>query len=149
MTLKEVENFIHRVNQQQENKGYTLWAIELKATADLIGFIGLNYTDFPAHFTPAIGIGWRIGSQYWCNGYATEGAKAVLDYGFNKINLEEIVAFTVPDNLRSIKVMERLGMLRDLEGDFNHPKLSATHKLSKHVLYHLTTDQYHDYIKNV
>lgn len=135
MTMDEVNDFISYANTHAEKHNYTLWAAELKSSSELLGFIGLNYTDFPAHFTPAVEVGWRLGSQYWGNGYATEGAVASLNYGFEKIGLKEIVSFTVPANKRSVSVMEKLGMKRDLEGDFAHPKLASDHPLSQHILY--------------
>ncbi len=137
MTMGQVNDFVAAKNNQMDKYGYTLWASELKETNELIGFIGLNYTDWESHFTPALEIGWRLGSQYWGKGYATEGAKAALDFGFNKIGLEEIVSFTVPANKRSINVMEKIGMKRDINGDFAHPKLPADHSLSKHILYRI------------
>lgn len=142
MTEEEVECFIRNMNEKQKKHGYSLWAAELKLTGDFIGFVGLNYADFSADFTPAVEIGWRLGAQYWGKGYATEGAKAALDYGFNESNLAEIVSFTVPQNLKSIAVMERLGMVLDLNGGFFHPKLPSSHRLSEHVLYRLTRDIY-------
>lgn len=102
----------------------------------------MNYTDFSADFTPAVEIGWCLGSRYWGKGYATEGAKAALAYGFKECDLAEIVSFTVPQNLKSIAVMERLGMVRDLNGGFRHPKLPLSYRLSEHVLYRLTRDTY-------
>jgi len=138
LTMEQVNDFIQAVNRQWDKYAYTLWAAELKATAEFMGFIGLNYTAWEAHFTPAVEVGWRLGSQYWGKGYATEGAKASLDYSFKKGRLEEIVSFTVPANVRSIRVMEKIGLKRDLNGDFAHPKLPAEHPLSQHILYRLT-----------
>lgn len=138
LTRQEVNDFILRANCHYDKHGYTLWAVELKQTGELIGFIGLNYTDWEAHFTPAVEIGWRLGSPYWGKGYATEGAKAALDYGFKQCRLQKIVSFTVPANLRSIRVMEKIGLKRDLNGDFAHPQLPACHPLSQHVLYCLS-----------
>ncbi|NCT56545.1 MAG: GNAT family N-acetyltransferase [Legionella sp.] len=114
----------------------------MKETGELIGFIGLNYTDWESHFTPAVEVGWRLGSQYWGKGFASEGAKASLEYGFKQCGLKEIVSFTVPANIRSIRVMEKIGLKRDLNGDFSHPKLAADHPLSQHILYWLTADEY-------
>jgi RimJ/RimL family protein N-acetyltransferase len=142
LTLKQVKDFIERMKFQQQNRFYSLWATELKRTREFMGFIGLNYTEFPAHFTPAVEVGWRLGSQYWGNGYATEGALASLDYGFNNCNLKKIVSFTVPANLRSIRVMEKVGLNKDINGDFAHPKLPVDHPLSQHVLYRLTKDEF-------
>lgn len=148
LSHEEVENFITAKNTQQDGRGYTLWAAELKENNKLIGFIGLNYTDWGPPFTPVVEVGWRLGSEYWGYGYATEGAKASLRYGFSKIGLNEIVSFTVPGNLRSIRVMERVGLKRDLNADFNHPKLPSDHRLSKHVLYRITKEQYFEKVKS-
>lgn len=137
MTTEQVNNFITAKNNQMDKYGYTLWATELKETNELIGFVGLNYTDWESHFTPAVEIGWRLGSQYWGKGYTTEDAKSALDFDFNKIALEEIVSFTVPANKRSISVMEKIGMNRDINGDFAHPKLPKDNPLSQHVLYRI------------
>ena len=140
--MEAVDQFMKAKNRQQEERGFTLWAAELKATHELIGFVVLNYTDWEADFTPAVEVGWRLGSQYWGYGYATEGAEAAIEFGFNTIGLDEIVSFTVPMNYRSICVMERIGLQRDLKGDFRHPKLTLDHPLSQHVLYRLNKEQY-------
>lgn len=142
LTMEQVNDFISAVNLHQEKHGYTLWAVERKETSELIGFIGLNYTDWESHFTPAVEVGWRLGSQYWGNGFATEGAKASLDYGFKLCGLKEIVSFTVPANIRSIRVMEKIGLKRELNGDFAYPKLAADHPLSQQILFRLTADEY-------
>lgn len=146
LTREQVHTFIIRANHHYDVLGYTLWATELKKTGCLIGFIGLNNTDFSAplgaHFSPAVEIAWRLDYAYWGKGYATEGAKAALSYGFENVGLQEIVAFTVPANTRSIRVMEKIGMSRDVEGDFVHPKLATTHPLSHHVLYRMLKDNF-------
>ncbi len=148
LSKEQVENFIATANKHQQQHGYTLWAVELKKTGELIGYIGLNPIDWQAPFTPAVEIAWRLDSRYWNQGYATEGAKAALAYGFNRVNLEQIVSFTVPDNKRSIRVMKKIGLIRDEYGDFAHPKLAPDHPLSQHILYRLNKtdykDNYHD-----
>ncbi len=138
MSLEEIKNFISDVNIHIEKRGFGLWAVELKESHELIGFTGLKYQDFAAHFTPCIEIGWRLDSKYWGNGYATEAASEALKIGFQKFNLKEIVSFTVPQNLRSQAVMKKLGMERDFNGDFNHSKLPINHHLSKHILYRIS-----------
>lgn len=148
LTQEQVNDFMVAANAHQDRHGYTLWAVELKETGQLIGFVGLNYTDWPAHFTPAVEIGWRLGSQYWGQGYATEAAKACLKYAFDCCQLNEIVSFTVPANLNSIKVMQRIGLSRDPHGDFAHPKLPVDHPLSHHVLYRLTAQEYRQQLEN-
>ena len=136
------EAFIQRIIKHYHERGFSLYAVELKATHDpslkhagtgFIGFLGLMAPSFEAHFTPAVEIGWRLASKHWGKGYATEGAKAVLKYGFETIGLKEIVSFTVPANTRSIRVMEKIGMKRDLLGDFHHPRIPKDHPLSLHV----------------
>jgi RimJ/RimL family protein N-acetyltransferase len=135
MTMEKVKEFIQVCNESFEAEQFCFFATEVKATSDLIGFIGLNRIKWEAHFTPAIEIAWRLGSQYWNKGYAQEGAKAVLDYGFNKIGLCEIVSFTIPDNARSVRVMEKIGMRRDLQGDFINPQRIGHPVVKPSVLY--------------
>ncbi len=125
LTMEQVNDFIPAVNSHGDKHGYTLWAACLKETGELIGFIGLNYTDWESHFTSAVEVGCRLGSQYWGKSYAIEGAKACLEYGFKKCSLKEIISFTVPSNVRSIRVMEKNGLKCDLNGDFGHPLKNA------------------------
>lgn len=148
LTMEQVNDFISAANSHADKHGYTLWAACLKSTGELIGFIGLNYTDWKSHFTPAIEVGWRLGSQFWGKGYATEGAKASLYYGFKKCGIKEIVSFTVPANVRSLRVMEKIGLKRDVNGNFAHPKLPTDHPLSQHVLYRLTADEYLHWLRH-
>ncbi|MDF3054985.1 MAG: hypothetical protein K0Q74_892 [Gammaproteobacteria bacterium] len=142
LTMEEVRDFILAMNDRNSKYGYGLWAVELKKTGEFIGFIGLEYKDWESHFTPAVEVGWRLGSQYWGKGYATEGARAALDYGFKKCGLKEIVSVTVPANIRSIRVIQKIGLRHEVNGDFAHPKLPLDHPLSQHVLYRLTIDEY-------
>ena len=137
MSLEDCKNFITETNRRIEKWGFGLWAATLKDSEELIGFIGLNIPDFETNFTPCVEIGWRLGSEYWDKGLATEGARAVLKFAFEKTDLKEIVSFTVPKNSRSISVMQKIGMQRDFNGDFNNPKLPTGHRLEKHVLYRI------------
>lgn len=115
-----------------------LFAAEIWATSTFIGFIGLNVPRFDAPFMPCVEIGWRLVRSAWGQGYATEGADAVLKYGFVALELPEIVSFTSTQNARSRAVMERLGMKHDAAEDFDHPAMEAGHPLSRHVLYRKT-----------
>jgi RimJ/RimL family protein N-acetyltransferase len=115
--------------------GFGLWAVEVRRLASFIGFVGLSVTPFEAPFTPSVEIGWRLARDHWGQGYATEAARAVLDFGFLRLGLAEIVSFTVPENRRSRRVMERIGMTRTRADDFNHPALPEGHPLRRHVLY--------------
>ncbi|SRR5579883_323283 len=132
---EEVSEWILQIKQHFKTHGFGLWAATLKDTGELIGFVGLNVPAFESHFTPCVEIGWRLGSHHWGHGYATEAAKAVLKLAFEEFGLSEVVSFAVPENNRSIKVMEKIGMIRDVKGDFRHPKLPENHRLSLHVLY--------------
>jgi RimJ/RimL family protein N-acetyltransferase len=117
--------------------GFGYWAVELPGQAALIGAIGLAVPGFDAPFMPAVEIGWRLAYDHWGRGYATEGARAALDFGFNAAGLAEIVAFTAKSNAKSRAVMERLGMRTDPKDDFDHMKLRPDHPLRRHVLYRL------------
>ncbi len=132
----------YRIIEKFKKDGYCFWAVSVINGADFIGFIGLHKVSFTAHFTPAVEIGWRLCFDQWGKGYATEGAKACLKYGFEKLNLPEIVSFTVPQNVRSRAVMEKIGMHRDPKDDFDHPKLPEGHPLRRHVLYRIKADVY-------
>ncbi len=116
--------------------GFGQWVLELPGIASFIGVVGLNTISYPAHFTPAVEVAWRLARAYWGRGYATEAARAALDYGFAQLGLREIVATTVPPNQRSRQVMERLGMSHAAEDDFDHPRIPEG-PLKRHVLYRL------------
>ncbi|WED43924.1 GNAT family N-acetyltransferase [Legionella cardiaca] len=137
LTAEETIAMIERINTHIRQHGFGLWAAQLKESKEFIGFIGLNIPSFSAHFTPCVEIGWRLAWPFWGRGLATEGAKAVLEYGFKKLQLNEIVSFTALSNLRSQRVMEKIGMTHNENDDFDHPNLSLEHHLSRHVLYRM------------
>jgi RimJ/RimL family protein N-acetyltransferase len=105
--------------------------------APFAGFVGLQVPGFEAHFTPGVEIGWRLAVALWGQGHATEAARAALDLAFGLLGLAEVVAYTVPANLPSRRVMGRLGMRHDAQGDFEHPHLPPGHPLHPHLLYRL------------
>jgi 3-dehydroquinate dehydratase/shikimate dehydrogenase len=128
-----------------QRHGWGLWAASLIQTGEFIGFIGLQKVDFQAPFnklSPAVEIGWRLAFNHWGKGYATEGAIAALQYGFEALSLKEIVSFTAVPNMRSRHVMEKIGMSHDPKDDFNHPKLQEGHKLCRHVLYRIGVNEW-------
>jgi RimJ/RimL family protein N-acetyltransferase len=131
------DGLAHRINEHFTQHGFGYWAVELPGICPFIGFVGLARVTYPAHFTPAVEIGWRLDPRYWGSGYATEAAEMALDDGFRRLQLNEIVALTVPANQRSRRVMERLGMKRAEHDDFDHPLVPDGHPLERHVLYRL------------
>jgi len=128
------EAWAARVRDHWRQQGFGQWVVEIPGEASLIGVVGLSTVSYKAHFTPAVEVAWRLARAQWGRGYATEAARAALDYGFDTLGLPEIVAVTVPANLRSRRVMERLGMVRLPEDDFDHPNIPDG-PLKRHVLY--------------
>ena len=126
-----------RIQDHFNRYGFGWWAVEVIGVAEFIGFTGLCVPPFEAHFTPCVEIGWRLAHAFWGFGYATEAACAARDYAFEQLGLEQIVSCTVPENQRSRKVMERIGMTHAPEDDFEHPLLPVGHPLRPHVLYRL------------
>jgi RimJ/RimL family protein N-acetyltransferase len=131
----ESDSRVAQIREHFARHGFGLWAVEIAGGASFIGFVGLSVPTFEAPFTPCVEIGWRLAREHWGFGYATEAARAVLGLGFQRLQLGEIVSFTVPANRRSRAVMERIGMTRDPLGDFDHPLLPEGHPLRPHVLY--------------
>jgi RimJ/RimL family protein N-acetyltransferase len=154
LTRDESDAFAARIRAVIEQRGWGLWAVEVRAGAKaraagqigpaariagvrFIGYVGLSVPGFEASFTPCVEIGWRLAKEHWGHGYASEAAGLCLRFAFEKLRLEEVVSFTVPLNKRSIGVMERIGMRRNADDDFDHPKLAPGHPLRRHVLYRL------------
>jgi RimJ/RimL family protein N-acetyltransferase len=137
LSREESDATVERICGHLDRHGYAQWAVEILYDATFAGFIGLSVPSFEAHFTPCVEIGWRLAREHWGRGYATEGARVALDYGFAELGLAEIVSFTVPANTRSRRVMEKLGMTHDPRDDFDHPGVADGHALKRHVLYRL------------
>jgi ribosomal-protein-alanine N-acetyltransferase len=131
----ESDAFVARFLAHFDRHGFGFWAVEAPDVAGLVGMVGLAIPSFETHFTPCVEIGWRLARAHWGKGYATEAAGAALQFGFEQLGIGEIVAFTVPDNVRSRAVMERIGMTRSADDDFDHPNLPEGHPLRRHVLY--------------
>ncbi len=126
-----------RISAHFEDHGYGFWAVEIPGGEPFAGMVGLALVTFEAPFTPCVEIGWRLAVPYWGHGYATEAAQAALVFGFDELRLDEIVSFTVPTNLRSRRVMERIGMTHTPAEDFDHPNVYEKHPLRRHVLYRI------------
>ncbi len=131
----ETTEQIARLSRQIKQQGYGFFAIERKDNSAFIGFTGLEHPGFEAEFTPCVEIGWRLSKENWGDGFATEAALACLDFGFNQLGLNEIYSFTAVPNIRSEKVMQRIGMRK--AGYFDHPGIAEGHWLGEHVLYKL------------
>ncbi len=121
LTFDETLDFYNRIITHFEEHGFGLFACELKETQEFMGFIGLSIPNFEAHFTPCVEIGWRLARKFWGKGYATEGATAVLKYGFEVLHLPEMVSFASLGNARSMHVMDKIGMHRESRDDFVLP----------------------------
>lgn len=142
LSLSETKEFIQLIKDRFEKHKFGQYACVLKETKEFIGYVGLSVPTWEAHFTPCVEIGWRLSSKHWGKGYATEAAKRALTIGFEEFGLNEILAFTVPQNQRSRRVMEKIGMTRSELDDFHHPKILQNHPLSLHVLYRIRKAEY-------
>ena len=138
LTRTESDAMLARIQAHFDQHGFGLWAVAVPGIVPFAGYIGLSVPTFEAPFTPCVEIGWRLVSKWWGCGYATEGARAVLAFGFETLGLAGIVSFTVPSNLRSRRVMEKLGMTYSSNEDFDHPGLAEGHPFRRHVLYRIS-----------
>jgi RimJ/RimL family protein N-acetyltransferase len=131
-----------RGRARMAERGYGLWPVEVVGGAPFIGMVGLADPDFEAPFMPAVEIGWRLAAEHWGQGYATEAARAMLAFGFERLALPEIVSFTTVANVRSRRVMQKIGMRHSPEDDFLHPSIPEGHPLRPHVLYRLRREAF-------
>lgn len=145
LTPKVSDIIASKCQQLIANQGWGLWAVCLKNSTkiydDFIGFVGLNDTHADMSFAPAVEIAWRLHKDYWGQGYATEAARAALNFAFTELSLDEVVSFTALINERSQLIMERIGMM-DTRANFYHPALDPNHRLAEHVLYNMTRQQW-------
>jgi ribosomal-protein-alanine N-acetyltransferase len=138
LTREESDALAARVRHGMKERGFGWWVLDIRGGPSFAGVLGLTVPAFDPPFrctSPCVEIGWRLARSAWGHGYATEAARAALAHGFDVLGLEEIVSFTVPANVRSWSVMERLGMSRRPEDDFDHPRLPEGHALRRHILY--------------
>lgn len=136
-TRGESDAMIDRYTTELEREGWSFWAVSRAGDSALIGMVGLHRVPPWLPCAPAVEAGWRLHPDSWGHGYATEAAQTALDAGF-AAGVDEIVAYTTTRNLRSQAVMERLGMRRDPDGDFDHPSLPQDSPLRRHVLYRIS-----------
>lgn len=137
LTKDQSDTEMGRIRAGYERDGFCMFAAELISTGEFIGFIGIQTVTYtiPMVAQPTVEIGWRLAHAYWGKGLATEGAAAALRYALDAVKLPEIIAITVPNNVRSRRVMEKIGMKHHPELDFEHPRLPEGHPMRRHVLY--------------
>jgi RimJ/RimL family protein N-acetyltransferase len=137
LTRAESDKLMTWMRAFVDEHGYGPYAVEEKNTRDFLGYIGICPVPFEAAFVPATEIGWRLARSSWGRGYASEGARAVVGQALGRLGFAALVSFTAEWNMRSRRVMEKIGMTRDPNGDFLHPSLPPAHKLAPHVLYRI------------
>lgn len=137
LSRAQSDDVADRIQAEIQSRGFGLWALEIPDVTPFAGFVGLAVPHFEAHFMPNVEVGWRLDDRWWGHGYATEGARAAAAFAFDTLHLEEIVSFTVPANVRSRRVMEKLGMTHSPADDFDHPRVPEGHPMRRHVLYRL------------
>jgi RimJ/RimL family protein N-acetyltransferase len=131
LTRAESDAFVDRIDAHLGDHGWGLWAVEVSDGAPFIGFVGLSVPRFAPEL---VEVGWRLHCDHWGNGYATEAAREALRFGFDELQLAEIVSFTTVANAPSRRVMERIGMTHDPSRDFDHPNLPDWPQ-KRHVFY--------------
>lgn len=142
---EEADAFLLTLNGMISDNGLGFYCLELKETAEPMGFCGLSLANMPGVFpAETVEIGWRLATRFWGNGYVTEAAAALLNLAFDEKHLDAVVSFAVANNHRSTAVMKRLGLHRVEAMDFNHPRVPDTHPhLQPHVVYAVTRDEWH------
>ena len=140
LDLQTSDELAQRMQEQLSEHGWGTWACEVKAESRFIGFVGLHPNDD----TPrgdTVEIGWRLSRDAWGFGYATEAARAALNFAFSELSLPSVVSFTTVKNMRSRAVMERLGF-RNTGENFDHPRVPKESPLLEHVLYELIAEEF-------
>ena len=137
LTRAESDELIARIEASFREHGFGVWALELPGETPCAGFVGLISAAPNLPFAPAVEVGWRLARAQWGRGIATEAARAAMAFAFDELEIPELVSFTTVGNLRSRRVMERLGMRREQAEDFMHPALAPEHPLAPHVLYRI------------
>ncbi len=134
----DVEAMLDRFIEFTKRDGFGLLAVERKSDGALLGDVGIIPVGMPVRGNPPVEIGWLLGQQYWGQGYAPEAAQAWIDYAFDVLKFDEVVAWTTETNLPSQRVMQKLGMRTSPEDNFIHPKSPPGHPLGPHVLYRIS-----------
>jgi RimJ/RimL family protein N-acetyltransferase len=142
MTIEQSDDFVDRMYTHLAKHGWGLWAVEVLATGEFIGFVGLWPIGFdPFRQREQREIGWRLKRSAWGHGYASEAAATTLEYAFAHLGWPEVVSFTAVGNVRSQAVMTRIGMVRDPSSDFDHPRAPEGHPVRPHVVYRIAAPE--------
>lgn len=139
---EEADAVFARIFARQEEVGQCFPVVEEKTTGAFLGFCGLSVPrgDLGLPVWPTVEIGWRLHKAHWGKGITLEAAKAWLDFAFHELKLEEVIAYTAHNNMKSRRVMEKLGMSRNPSEDFRITSLERDHRLNPHVLYRLSAE---------
>jgi RimJ/RimL family protein N-acetyltransferase len=130
----QTEAMVGRIRAHFDREGFGLWAVEVPGVAPFIGFTGLQR---PTFMPESVEVGWRLARAAWGAGYATEAARAAVAYAFETLALPELISMTVPSNVRSQRVMAKLGFIRDPLADFEHPNIPVGAAMRSHWLFRL------------
>ena len=133
LNAEQTNRFYESIQEEFSAYGYGLYAAEEKSSGSFMGFIGFHWCRRELEFHPSVEIGWRLDKRFWGKGYASEGAKACLEHGFEHLGFDKVISFTSVENVASQRVMQKIGL--QLEGHFNHPLIPDGHPLKPHVLY--------------
>ena len=133
LTREESRSFYERINREFTEYGYGLYAVECKSDHSFIGYTGFHRIPFEVDFAPGVEIGWRLKYECWNRGYASEAAKACLEYAAAHLPFSTVWSFTSLPNRRSEKVMRKIGM--EWVKEFLHPSVPDGHPLKTHLLY--------------
>ena len=147
ITRTESEAMAVRMCTHWAQRGFGVWALELRgddgqrgARGPLIGLCGIVVPRYETKFSPFVEIIWRLATAHWGKGLVIEAARAALEDGFTEHDFPDVVATTVQQNQRSWRVMERLGMRRSPQDDFDHPLVPEANPLRPHIVYRISCD---------
>ncbi|MFC3713160.1 GNAT family N-acetyltransferase [Sphingoaurantiacus capsulatus] len=135
MSRAEVDAAVDRLMAHQAKHGFCFWALERKADGMFLGFCGLKAEAAAPHLAGELETGWRLRRDAWGGGYAREAAEASLGWALANTSYKRVIAITTPGNVRSWGLMERLGMHRLADGDFDHPSVPDGDPLKPHITY--------------
>lgn len=132
---EESDALIDRINAHIEEYGFGLWALERAEDGAFLGFTGIQLVRFESPILGEVEIGWRLAKAHWGKGYAREAAQASLDWFWQNTDRNRIVSMTIPDNEPSWGLMERIGLERRPDLDFDHPAIEAGTRYTRQIVY--------------